>query len=95
MQTMISAQNGHPNVVRALLEFRGRELLMLTMGYGESCLSIARWKNHGEVCSVLEMACRNAGLSSREITILVVTQGSDGLSGSDKDPAGSKYAGNR
>jgi hypothetical protein len=43
---------------------------MLTMDNGVSCLSVARRRNHGEVCRVLEMACQNAGLSPHEITIL-------------------------
>ena len=67
---MISAQEGHLEVVNALLEAGGRELLMLTADDGSSCLSVARRANKGEVCKVMEMACKNAGLSSHEITIL-------------------------
>jgi ankyrin repeat protein len=67
---MVSAQNGHLEVVNALLEAGGRELLMLTMNNGLSCLSVARLANQGEVFRVLEVACQNAGLSSHEITIL-------------------------
>ena len=48
----------------------GRELVMLTMHHGASCLSIARRTNQEEVCRVLEMACQNAGLSSHKISIL-------------------------
>jgi hypothetical protein len=67
---MVSSQNGHLEVVNALLEAGGRELLMLTMNNGLSCLSVARRANQGEVFRVLEVACQNAGLSSHEITIL-------------------------
>jgi hypothetical protein len=67
---MISAHNGHLEVANALLEAGGRELLMLTMNNGLSCLSVARRANQGEVFRVLEVACQNAGLSSHEITIL-------------------------
>ena len=56
--------------MKALLEAVGRELLMLTRDDGESCLSVARQANQGEVSRVLEMECQNAGLSSHEITIL-------------------------
>jgi hypothetical protein len=66
----ISAANGHLEVVTALLEAGGRELLMLTMHHGASCLSVARQANQGEVCRVREMACQNAGLSSHKISIL-------------------------
>ena len=66
----ISALNGHLEAVNALLEAGGRELLMLTMNNGLSCLSVARRANQGEVFRVLEVACQNAGLSSHEITIL-------------------------
>jgi hypothetical protein len=58
------------DVVNALLEAGGRELLMLTMHDGASCFSIARRANRTKVCSVLETACQNAGMSSQEITIL-------------------------
>ena len=57
-------------MVEALLEGGGRELLLLTRPDGASCLSIARRTNQGEVWRLLEMACQNAGLSSKEITIL-------------------------
>ena len=67
---MASAHYGHVEVVNALLEAGGRELLMLTADDGSSCLSIARRANQGEVFRVLEVACQNAGLSSHEITIL-------------------------
>ena len=66
----ISAGEGHLEVVNALLEAGGRELLMLTADDGSSCLSVARRANQGEVFRVLEVACQNAGLSSHEITIL-------------------------
>jgi hypothetical protein len=67
---LISAQNGHLEVVNALLEAGGRELLMLTNDCGVSCLSIARRTNRWMVCRVLETACQKAGLSSHEISIL-------------------------
>jgi hypothetical protein len=67
---MVSAHSGHLEVLNALLEAGGRELLMLTMNNGLSCLSVARRANQGEVFRVLEVACQNAGLSSHEITIL-------------------------
>ena len=57
------------DVVNALLEAGGRELLMLTMHGGASCLSVARQANRTMACKVLETACKNAGLSSHEITI--------------------------
>ena len=66
----LAVKQGSVEVVRALLEAGGRELLMLTMNNGLSCLSVARWANQGEVFRVLEVACQNAGLSSHEITIL-------------------------
>jgi hypothetical protein len=66
----MSAQNGHLDVVKVLLEAGGRELLMLTRPDGASCLSIARRTNQGEVCRVLEMECQNAGLSPKEKPIL-------------------------
>ncbi len=66
----IKAANGHLEVVKALLEAGGRELLMLTNDCGASCLSIARRTNRWMVCRVLETACQNAGLSSHEISIL-------------------------
>ena len=66
----ISVQEGHLDVVNALLEVGGRELLVLTTDDGVSCLSAAREANRREVFRLLEMACQNAGLSSHEITIL-------------------------
>ena len=66
----LAVKQGSVEVVRALLEAGGRELLMLTMNNGLSCLSVARRANQGEVFRVLEVACQNAGLSSHEITIL-------------------------
>jgi hypothetical protein len=42
---MISAHHGHLEVVNALLEAGGRELVMLTMNSGLSCLSVARRAN--------------------------------------------------
>ena len=62
----ISAQEGHLDVVKALLDAGGRELAMLTADDGSSCLSVARRANQGEMV----IACKNAGLSSHEITIL-------------------------
>jgi DNA-binding LacI/PurR family transcriptional regulator len=62
----ISAQNGHLEVVKALLEAGGRELAMLTADDGSSCLSVACRANQGD----MEIACKVAGLSSHEITIL-------------------------
>jgi ankyrin repeat protein len=48
----ISAQNGHLQVVKALLEAGGRELLMLTEDDGASCLHISAAKGHLEVVTV-------------------------------------------
>jgi nicotinic acid mononucleotide adenylyltransferase len=65
----MSAQKGHLEVAKTLLEAGGCELVML-MDNGASCLFVARHYPHGEVCRVLNMACQNAGLFSCEITIL-------------------------
>ena len=54
----ISAQNGHLQVVKALLEAGGRELLMLTADDRSICLSVARRANQGEVCRVLTYVFR-------------------------------------
>ena len=71
---LISAEEGHLKVVKALLEVGGRKLLLLTADDGGSCLSVAPEAKRGEVFRVLEMAYQNAGwcysLSSHEITIL-------------------------
>ena len=56
-------------VMKALLEAGGRELLILTMHGGASCLSVARQANRTMACKVLETECKIAGLSSPEITI--------------------------
>ena len=64
---MISAEKGHLEVVRALVEAGGRELVMLTMHCGASCLSIARQANHSEVCRVLEMECQNALVVAQDL----------------------------
>ena len=50
---MVSAQNGHLEVVRALLEAGGRELLMLTRDDGVSCLWISAHKGHLDVLNAL------------------------------------------
>jgi hypothetical protein len=42
---LISAEKGHLDVMKALLEAGGRELVMLTTPDGASCFSIARRAN--------------------------------------------------
>jgi hypothetical protein len=66
----ISAQWGHLDVLKALLDAVGRDLLLLTRDDGACCLSVARHANQGVVFRVLEMECQIAGLSSHEIMIL-------------------------
>jgi len=50
---MISAQGGHLEVVRALLEAGGRELLILTMDDVTSCFWISAQNGHLEVVNAL------------------------------------------
>jgi hypothetical protein len=70
----ISAQNGHLDVVKVLLEAGGRELVMLTRPDGASCLSIARPANQEEGCWVPQMECQNAGLSSNGAVTGIATR---------------------
>ena len=49
----VSAQDGHLEVVNALLEVGGRDLVMLTMDGGSSCLRISAANGHLEVVNAL------------------------------------------
>ena len=68
----LAVKQGSVEVVRALLEAGGRELLMLTTDDGVSCFSAARWFRQEEVVRVLEMACQNFGLSSDEMDTVYI-----------------------
>ena len=75
---MISAQNGHLEVVKTLLEAEGRELLMLTTDNGTSCLWISASNGHLEVVKALleaggrELAMLTTG--NRTICLLISAQ---------------------
>ena len=51
--SFMSAQNEHLEVVKALLEAGGRELVMLTENNGTSCLYVSAGKGHLEVVKAL------------------------------------------
>jgi len=70
----ISAQEGHLEVVNALLEAGGRELLMLTRDDGVSCLCISAMIGHLEVVNALLEA------GGRELLMLTADDGSSCLS---------------
>jgi ankyrin repeat protein len=71
---MISAENGHLEVVNALLEAGGRELLMLTRDDGASCLMISAQNGHLEVVDALLEA------GGRELLMLTMNNGLSCLS---------------
>ena len=49
----LAVQEGHGDVVRALLEVGGRELAMMTRYGGGSCLMISAQEGHLEVVTAL------------------------------------------
>ena len=72
---MVGAQNGHLEVVRALLEAGGRELLMLTYDVdGSSCLLNSAEKGHVDIVTALLEA------GGRELLMLTKHNGASCLS---------------
>jgi ankyrin repeat protein len=65
---------GHLEVVKALLEAGGRELLMLTKGNGVSCLMVSLQNGHLEVVKAL------LEVGGRELLMLTMDNGASCLS---------------
>ena len=65
----LAVKEGHVEVVRALLEAGGRELVMLTSDNGASCLMISAEKGHLEVVNAL------LAVGGRELVMLTADNG--------------------
>jgi hypothetical protein len=65
----LALKEGHLDVVRALLEVGGRELVMMTRNDGDSCLYISAKKGHLDVVNALLEA------GGRELLMLTVDDG--------------------
>jgi ankyrin repeat protein len=89
----ISAQSGHLEVVNALLEAGGRELLMLTADGGFSCLYISAENGHLEVVNaLLEVGARAADADRGRWMQLPPHQCAGGASGGGERAAGGRGA---
>ena len=75
----MSAQNGHLEVVRALLEAGGRELAMLTADDGASCLFVSEQNGHLEVVNAMLEAGGHLEATRNDSVLLHIFEDSEHL----------------